>query len=231
MRSAIVHRGKILVIASLAIAIAFTLYVVILNRKSTNMTIRQKLLKAIYPALVYFNKKAGNHSLSVVNNGIAPVTSLYSLKGVLSNGDLIPLESFRGKKILFVNTASDCGYTNQYAELEQLYQENKDRLVILAFPGNDFKNQERANDEKIAAFCKLNFGITFPLMQKTVVIKGSQQNELFQWLSHASSNGWNNQPPTWNFCKYLVDEKGWLTHFFEPALSPTSKEILQAVNK
>jgi glutathione peroxidase len=130
-----------------------------------------------------------------------------------------------------VNTASNCGYTNQYEELQQLYEQYNNRLVILGFPSNDFKEQEKGNDDEIARFCKINYGVTFPLMKKSVVIKGAGQNPVFQWLSDAAQNGWNTKTPSWNFSKYLVNESGMLTHYFDPAISPLSKEVLAAINK
>ena len=130
-----------------------------------------------------------------------------------------------------MNTASDCGYTGQYGELEKLSQENKETLVVLGFPANDFKEQEKGTDENIASFCKLNFGVTFPLLQKSKTVKGTGQNEIFQWLTHKNKNGWNDQAPTWNFCKYLVDEDGKLVHFFASSVEPMSSEVLKAISE
>jgi glutathione peroxidase len=128
-----------------------------------------------------------------------------------------------------VNTASDCGYTGQYSELEELYQQYKNKLVVIGFPANDFKNQESKNDDAIASFCKINYGVTFPLAQKSSVIKGSQQNEVFNWLSDSTKNGWCNQPPTWNFSKYLVDENGMLIGYFSKDVSPLNEKIIRAL--
>ena len=119
-----------------------------------------------------------------------------------------------------MNTASDCGYTAQYDDLQKMYMENKDKLIILGFPSNDFGNQEKGNDEEIAQFCKINFGITFPLMKKTVVKKTSAQNSVFRWLTDKKENGWNDHQPDWNFSKYFVNEEGILTHYFGPSISP-----------
>ena len=122
---------------------------------------------------------------------------------------------------MIVNTASECGYTAQYAELQQLYTKYADQLTIIGFPSNDFKEQEKGTDDEIAAFCKVNFGVTFPLAKKSSVLKGLGQNEVFQWLTMKEMNGWNEQQPTWNFSKYLIDEKGRLTHYFDPSVVPT----------
>jgi glutathione peroxidase len=210
-------------------AISFSIYVNITNSNSKNMTTRQKILKAVYPAMMWFSKKAGVNNISISNTTADPIIPFYNLPATLINGENLNLGNFKGKKILLVNTASDCGYTGQYDALEKLYQLHKDKLVVIGFPANDFKQQEKGNDENIAAFCKLNFGVTFPLMKKTVVIKGNGQNEIFAWLSNKNKNGWNEQAPTWNFCKYLVNESGRLTHFFASSVEPLSNEVLKAI--
>lgn len=158
-----------------------------------------------------------------------PVTILYEINAILNNGELLSMSVLKGKKILLVNTASDCGFTGQYAELETLHQQMKNNLIILGFPANDFKEQETGTDADIAAFCALNYGVSFSIMKKTSVIKNSAQNEVFKWLTDANKNGWNNQQPVWNFCKYLVNEDGVLTHYFEPSVSPLGKEVLNAI--
>ncbi|MEO6229970.1 MAG: glutathione peroxidase [Ferruginibacter sp.] len=211
--------------------IIFSTYVIIINRNNQEMTIKQKILKAVYPALIWISNKAGKNNLSLSNDSATPPVSFYSLTTVLNNGKQFNLSELKGKKILLVNTASDCGYTNQFEDLEKLYKQHQSKLIILAFPANDFKEQEKGTDEKIATFCKINFGVTFPLMQKSVVIKKSQQNEVFNWLTDSNKNGWNSQAPTWNFCKYLVDETGRLTNFFATSVEPGSKEVLDAIIK
>jgi glutathione peroxidase len=161
----------------------------------------------------------------------APSKSLYEFEVHLINGDRLKLGTFKGKKILLVNVASDCGYTNQYDDLQKLFETNSDKLVVIGFPANDFKEQEKGNDEEIAAFCKKNYGISFPLATKSSVVKGAQQNEIFRWLSDKNMNGWNDQQPAWNFSKYLVNEEGMLTNYFDPAVSPNSDEVTNAINK
>jgi glutathione peroxidase len=104
-------------------------------------------------------------------------------------------------------------------------------LEVIAFPANDFKEQEKGTDEEIAEFCKVNYGVTFPLAVKSTVIKGKQQNEIFKWLSTEGLNGWNDQEPTWNFFKYLVDEDGKLIKYFDTAVSPMSEEVIGAIKK
>ena len=112
-----------------------------------------------------------------------------------------------------------------------MYEKYKEKLVIIGFPANDFKEQEKGTDEEIAQFCKLNFGVTFPLMKKAVVIKAPEQNEVFKWLTDSAKNGWNNKPPSWNFAKYIVNEEGILTNYFGSSISPLSKDVSDAVQK
>ncbi|MEP6681890.1 MAG: glutathione peroxidase [Parafilimonas sp.] len=162
-------------------------------------------------------------------NNIQPKTSVYEIPIELNNGKVETLAEYKNKKILIVNTASHCGYTNQYEGLERLYEENIDDLELIGFPSNNFKEQEKGDDEEIAEFCKINYGVTFPLAKKSVVIKNEAQNKLFEWLSNEEENGWLNESPTWNFCKYLINEDGVLTHFFEAAIEPLGAEIIVAV--
>lgn len=208
---------------------AFAVYVELANRNSKNMTYRQKMLKAVYPALMWFTKLTGKNTKELSNKDVIPPVSFYTLQGVLNNGDTVLFNSFRDKKVLLVNTASDCGYTNQYEDLQKLSEQYKDKLVVIGFPANDFKEQEKRADKDIAEFCKLNFGVTFPLMQKSIVIKSAQQNPVFQWLSDSTKNGWNKRYPSWNFSKYLVNEKGILTNYFGSSVSPLSKEVVAAI--
>ena len=211
---------------------AFIGYVAIVNRNSKQMTYRQKLLKAVYPAFMWINKVTGRRSKVMDNISVStPPKSLYEFNVHLNNSDTLELAAVKGKKILIVNTASDCGYTNQYSDLQKLFETHREKLVVIGFPANDFKEQEKGNDEEIAAFCKRNYGISFPLAAKSSVIKGNQQNEIFKWLSDKNQNGWNDQQPTWNFSKYLVNEEGMLTNYFDPAVSPDSDEIKNAINK
>lgn len=209
---------------------AFAVYVEIVNRNSKNMTYRQKVLKAIYPALMWFTKLTGKNNNELTGDKPPPV-SFYSLKTTLNNGDTLDFAGLKGKKVLLVNTASDCGYTNQYTDLQKLADEHKDKLLVIGFPANDFKEQEKGTDEEIAQFCKLNFGISFALSKKSVVIRSAQQNSVFQWLTDPSRNGWNSKQPSWNFTKYLVDEEGKLMNYFGPSVSPLSKDVLDAVSQ
>jgi glutathione peroxidase len=167
----------------------------------------------------------------VNKKNIQPLQSFYGLSTQLNNGALLSFNSFKGKKLLLVNTASDCGYTNQYDDLQKLYEEYKDKLTVIAFPANDFGKQEKGSDDEINNFCKINFGVTFPIALKASVIKGHSQQNVFQWLTDKEKNGWNNKPPSWNFSKYLINEEGVLTNYFDPAVSPLSDEVKKAIEE
>ena len=215
----------------LLLLLAFAGYVEIANRNSIKMTYRQKILKAVYPALMWWTKITGKNTKTATNEKAAPLVSFYNLKSTLNNGQELNFSQLKGKKVLIVNTASDCGYTNQYDDLQKLNEQYKDKLVILGFPANDFKEQEKGSDEEIAQFCKLNFGVTFPLMKKSIVIKNEQQNPIFQWLTDSTRNGWNQKAPSWNFSKYLINEDGALTNYFDPSVSPLSEEVKKSIEK
>jgi glutathione peroxidase len=196
------------------------------------MSPRQSILKTFYPALLWWNNLTGRKSLVLSNHHhIKPKRSIYDFSIELNNGAQAPISEWKGKKILLVNTASDCGYTHQYDQLQELYKMQPDNLIVIGFPANDFKQQEKGNDEDIANFCKINYGVSFPLAKKSTVINGPEQNTIFHWLCHPDENGWCEQEPSWNFSKYLVDENGVLTHYFDPAVTPLSREILDAVKK
>jgi glutathione peroxidase len=151
------------------------------------------------------------------NEIIAP-ESFYSLKATLNSGEEISFEKYKGKKVLIVNLASQCGFTPQYEALEKLYKKNEG-LFILGFPANNFGAQEPGSDDEIASFCRLNYGVTFPLFKKNDVTGVSKQ-EVYQWLTDKNRNGWNDAEPQWNFYKYLVDENGNLSKIFSSSVSP-----------
>jgi len=195
------------------------------------MTVRQTVLKVIYPLWMSLNRLLGKRSKVLVNKkNIQPFQSFYSLSVQLNNGSFLSFDSLRGRKLLLVNTASDCGYTNQYSDLQKLY-EKYDKLTVIAFPANDFQQQEKGSDEEIGNFCKINFGVTFPVALKSSAVKGNGQQKVFQWLTDKTKNGWNNKPPSWNFSKYLINEEGILTNYFDPAISPLSEEVLKAIEE
>ncbi len=156
-------------------------------------------------------------------------TSFYKLSATLNNGEQLDFLSLRGKKVLIVNTASKCGFTNQYADLEKLSERYKDKLVIIAFPANDFANQENGSDEEISEFCKVNYGVTFPIAKKAGVIKNEDQQLVFKWLTDKNMNGWNDQAPEWNFNKYLISENGDLLRYFESSVAPLDEQLVTLI--
>lgn len=152
--------------------------------------------------------------------------SFYDFKMNGIDGKEIDFSIYKGKKVLVVNVASKCGFTPQYEELEKLSKEYGNKVVVLGFPANNFKNQEPGTNEEINDFCKLNYGVTFQMFEK-ISVKGDDQAPLYQWLSKSELNGWNDKEPSWNFCKYLINEKGELIKFFPSAVKPLSDEILK----
>jgi len=147
----------------------------------------------------------------------------FKVKGLL--GDTINFASFKGKKILVVNTASKCGFTPQYEGLEELYNKYKDKLVIVGFPANNFMNQEPGSNEEIASFCKKNYGVSFPMAAK-ISVKGNNEAPIYKWLTHKSENGVMNAKIKWNFNKFLLDENGVIIAYFPSSVTPLSEEIV-----
>ena len=219
---------RFLLVLLLLIA-AFVVYVEVVNRNTKNMNYRQKVLKAVYPAWMWITRLTGLNTAKLSNKDKIPPVSFYTLNTVLNNGDSLDFATLKGKKVLLVNTASECGYTHQYEDLQSLYESQGGHLVVIGFPANDFKEQEKGTDEEIGAFCKKNYGVSFPLSRKAVVVKSAGQHPVFQWLCDAAKNGWNSKAPSWNFSKYLVNEKGMLTHYFDPSVSPKSDAVLSAL--
>jgi glutathione peroxidase len=218
-------------IALILLLISFSAYVLIVNRNSKQMTTKQKLLKAIYPVVMWWRNRSASEESILSNKKTMPAVSFYSLKDTTINGQPFDFAELKDKKVLLVNTASDCGFTGQYDDLEKLYRRYNGKLVVIGFPANDFKEQEKGTDEEIAQFCKRNFGVSFPLMKKSSVKRNDQQNEVFRWLSDPNRNGWNKRWPVWNFSKYLVNERGQLVNYFGPAISPMDKVVIKAIEE
>lgn len=146
------------------------------------------------------------------------------------DGNTFKLSSLKGKKVLVVNTASKCGNTPQYADLEKLYLEFKEKnLVIIGFPANNFMGQEPGNNEEIKNFCTVNYGVTFPLMSK-ISVKGKDKDPLYEWLTSKELNGVMDSEVTWNFQKYMIDEDGKLVGMVTPREKPYSEKIIGWLN-
>ena len=157
-------------------------------------------------------------------------SSFYSFKVKSLEGEEIDFSKYKGKKVLIVNTASKCGFTPQYEELQKLYLQHGDKVAVLGFPCNQFGGQEPGTSAQIGEFCKKNYGVSFQMFEK-VDVKGANQHPLYKWLTTKSLNGWNDKAPGWNFCKYLINEKGELVDFYGSTVSPTGKKILSGIEK
>lgn len=182
------------------------------------------LIASKYGDIVYaLFRRLGRKKFSS-NSSLEPLVPLYHIPLVTIKGEVITLEKYRGKRILIVNVASECGYTPQYAQLQELHDNSGNDIAVLGFPCNQFGSQEPGNEEQIIAFCSRAYGVTFPMFSK-VLVSGPEQHPLFRWLSDPSMNGWNNVAPDWNFCKYVIDEKGKLLHYLSPSIKPFDERI------
>ncbi|MGZ5192047.1 MAG: glutathione peroxidase [Flavisolibacter sp.] len=153
-------------------------------------------------------------------------TSLHQFKATTLEGDILDFSTLKGKKILIVNTASKCGFTPQYKELEELYEKYKDKnFVIVGFPCNQFGKQEPGSSQEIKEFCSRNYGVTFPMMEK-VNVKGDSISPIYKWLTSKSENGVESSSVKWNFQKYLVDENGFLVGNISSLKSPNTSKII-----
>ena len=174
----------------------------------------------------FFNSCAQKkNEVSKVKTNKVMSKSIYDYKvDALEEGKTINFADFKGKKILVVNTASECGFTPQYADLEKLSNEYKDKLVVVGFPANNFGGQEPGTNVEIGAFCQKNYGVTFPLASK-VSVKGDDTAPIFKYLSEKSLNGVKDTEIQWNFTKFLLDENGKLIDSFVSKVKPTDEAI------
>lgn len=167
------------------------------------------------------NRQANN-----LSNNAPMKLSIHSFRVQTLSGDTLDFSTFKGKKILVVNTASKCGLTPQYKELEALYREYQDsNFVIVGFPANNFMAQEPGSDDEIAAFCSKNYGVTFPMMSK-ISVKGRDIHPVYEFLTNLSKNGLEDNEVKWNFQKYLIDENGFLVRVISPTTPPNDPEII-----
>lgn len=165
----------------------------------------------------------------VNDSEVVAVGSVYDFKmKELDGSEMISLAKYKGKKIVILNVASKCGFTKQYADWQSFNEKYGDKVVVIGFPANNFGGQEPGTSEEIATFCQKNYGVTFQMFDKIDVV-GDNQHPLYKWLSTKKLNGWNDKAPTWNFCKYVIDEKGQLTHFFASKVKPTDEEFKKAI--
>lgn len=170
------------------------------------------------------NKKTNLNKMEKQNNNSTQTIYQYQVTDI--QGKLFDFASLKGKKILIVNTASECGLTPQYKDLETIYKTYKDQnFVIVGFPANNFGMQEPGNNKQIASFCELKYGVTFPMMSK-ISVKGNDMDKVYQFLTQKNKNGLQDSEVGWNFQKYLINENGNLVKVLSPKVLPTDKEII-----
>ena len=180
---------------------------------------------ALFITLVFFI------NLGNCQNDNAMDQTIYQFKVKDIKGNTFDFENLRGKKIMIVNTASKCGLTGQYKGLQKLYDRYKySGFVIVGFPANDFLWQEPGSDKEIAAFCKKNYGVTFPMMSK-ITVKESEMHPLYQFLTQVSKNGVKSSTVSWNFQKYLIGQDGKLEKIITPRTAPMSEEVIDWVEE
>ena len=165
--------------------------------------------------LSWFNKKDDIAGLS---------ENIYQYNAIDINGNTVTFDQFEGKYILIVNTASKCGFSYQYGQLQKLYETYKDKLVICAFPANNFLWQEPLSNEEIKMFCNNNYDFTFHVFEK-ISVKGNNKHPIYKWLSNKELNGQIDKEPSWNFFKYLIDSEGKLMYYFDSSVEPLSSQI------
>ena len=160
-----------------------------------------------------------------INNSKMTQKSIYDFKLKTIDGEEITLAKFKGKKMLLINVASQCGYTPQYKNLQTLHEQYGNKVVLIGFPANNFGKQEPGTNTEIKSFCTKNYGVTFLMMDKISVV-GNDAHPLYKWLSNKEENGMNQLAPNWNFCKYLIDENGKIIKFFPSNVDPLSNDII-----
>lgn len=166
-----------------------------------------------------------------VNSEIMKTENIYQFKVADINGNPFDFANLKGKKILIVNTASECGLTPQYKDLQAIYNKYQDKnFVIVGFPANNFGAQEPGNNTEIATFCERNYGVSFPMMAK-ISVKGEDMDPVYQFLTQKSKNGLQDSQVEWNFQKYLIDEQGHLVKVISPRTLPTDTEIISWIEK
>jgi glutathione peroxidase len=188
-----------------------------------------KIFLSLIVSMLFFTSCFNQSEIRTKPADAMSTSSFYDFKlPVLEGGGSIDFHQYKGKKIVLLNVASKCGFTPQYADWEAFNKTYGDKVVVLGFPANNFMGQEPGSNSEIAEFCKKSYGVTFQMFEK-ISVKGSDQHPLYQWLSQKDKNGWNDQAPSWNFCKYVVNEQGELTNFFASGIKPDNAEFRKAV--
>ncbi len=189
----------------------------------------KKILFILFGAAVLsatgVNAQTSTNKLSKKDKAMAKET-IYQFKVEDLSGDTFDFASLKGKKVMIVNTASKCGLTPQYKDLEAIYKQYKDKgFVIVGFPANNFASQEPGSNKEIETFCQQNYGVSFPMMSK-VSVKGSDMCDVYKFLTEKSRNGLQDSEVEWNFQKYLINEKGELVKVIKPKTLPTDPEVI-----
>lgn len=173
------------------------------------------------------NKAQDKVNYVASNNNIMAKETIYQFKVKDLSGDDFDFSTLKGKKIMIVNTASKCGLTPQYKNLETIYEKYKDQnFVIVGFPANNFASQEPGSNEEIAAFCEKNYGVSFPMMEK-ISVKGDDMHAVYKFLTQKSKNGLEDSEVQWNFQKYLINENGELEKVIAPKTLPTDDSVIK----
>ena len=185
------------------------------------------MIKFITAALLFMGCAQSQNNTTGTNMSTTETTnaaSIHSLSVKALDGSTINFADYKGKKILIVNTASECGYTPQYKALQELYEKYKTKLVIVGFPANNFGGQEPGSNTEIKTFCEKNYGVTFPMAEK-ISVKGNDIAPIYKWLTNKAENGVLDAEIKWNFNKFLLDENGHIIAKFDSGTTPMSEEI------
>ncbi len=181
-------------------------------------------MKILASIVTIFSLFLTSYLITNKSDKMKSTNSIYDISIKSLSGEKIDLATFKGKKILFVNTASECGFTKQYADLQKLHETYKEKLVIIGVPCNQFGGQEPGNATQIQSFCQVNYGVTF-LMTEKVDVKGDNQHPLYKWLTQKELNGVKSSSVKWNFQKYLIDENGNFLDYYYSITGPMSSKI------
>ncbi len=186
----------------------------------------KNLLHFALASFLFWNCQGQNQNKTITTANTMEKQTIYQFKVEDLSGKTFDFSSLKGKKILVVNTASKCGLTPQYKDLEKIYREYKDKgFVIVGFPANNFGHQEPGTNAEIETFCEMNYGVTFPMMSK-ISVKGSDIHPIYQFLTEKAKNGVQDSDVQWNFQKYLINEKGELAKVISPEVLPTDDAIV-----
>jgi len=192
---------------------------------------RKLIFFVIVVSFITCNKKTNNTMNSITSSSVEDqkIENIYQFKVKTLDNEDFDFSTLKGKKIMIVNTASKCGLTPQYKDLQNLYDTyKKDNLVIIGFPANNFAEQEPGTNAEIAEFCQLNYGVTFPMMAK-ISVKGDDMHPVYQFLTQKAKNGLEDSEVSWNFQKYLIDEEGHLEKVISPKILPTDQVVINFI--